>query len=327
MSSSLYLEILQAARSLKDWDKKRLIDNLKHSLYSEKNINFEGNIYCPFCKSKVFVKNGKLKERQRYLCKKCCKSFNSLSNTPVSYTKKDMGLWNIYLSFLIDGKSLRYCSKELKISLSTAFFWRHKLLDALRENYGTQELQGEIQMDETYFRESFKGNHSKSDFKMPRPAYKRGTAASKRGISREQVCVLTALDNNKRLLIEIATMGRPASNDLVRVLGQVIKRDSTLITDSLNSYKNLACTFNLKHIPIPSGKRSVGRFNIQKINNIHSQTKNFISKYKGVSTKYLSNYLALYKVIHKKIDNLPLNIRGKSPYLIANFKGRPPIFK
>jgi len=49
--------------------------------------------------------------------------------------------------------------------------------------------------------------------------------------------------------------------------------------------------------------------------------------YRGVSTKYLSNYLALYKIIYKKIDDLPLNIRGKSPYLIANFKGRPPIFK
>ncbi|SFU81918.1 hypothetical protein SAMN04487886_11878, partial [Clostridium sp. DSM 8431] len=46
-----------------------------------------------------------------------------------------------------------------------------------------------------------------------------------------------------------------------------------------------------------------------------------------VSTKYLANYLALFKFIFSKFDENPINIKGEHPYLSTNFKGRPPIFE
>lgn len=42
-----------------------------------------------------------------------------------------------------------------------------------------------VQLDETYLRESFKGNHKRGKFRLPRPAHHRGTPASKRGLSKE----------------------------------------------------------------------------------------------------------------------------------------------
>lgn len=45
-----------------------------------------------------------------------------------------------------------------------------------------------MQLDKTYFRESFKGNHSKSAvFVMPRKAHKRTKALRRSGLSNEQI--------------------------------------------------------------------------------------------------------------------------------------------
>lgn len=43
------------------------------------------------------------------------------------------------------------------ISVSASFFWRHKLLDAIRVYTGIRNLDGVIEADVTFFRESFKG--------------------------------------------------------------------------------------------------------------------------------------------------------------------------
>ena len=39
---------------------------------------------------------------------------------------------------------------------------------------GVGDVDGIVEMDETFVAESFKCNHKKSGFKMPRPARKRG---------------------------------------------------------------------------------------------------------------------------------------------------------
>ncbi|MCR4943086.1 MAG: IS1595 family transposase, partial [Clostridium sp.] len=59
----------------------------------------------------------------------------------------------------------------------------------------------------------------------------------------------------------------------------------------------------------------------------HSNIKRFISVYRGVSTKYLANYLSLFKYIFDEIQEYPLFIKGEHPYINTNFKGRPPIFE
>ena len=87
-----------------------------------------------------------------------------------------------------------------------------------------------------------------------------------------------------------------------------------------------ALDLHLNHIKIPSTKYRLNNYNIQKINGLHSKIKSFFVAYKGVSTKYLSNYIALFHYIFDKIKSSPLLIRGEQPFRNSNFKGRPPIF-
>ncbi|SFU54234.1 ISXO2-like transposase domain-containing protein [Clostridium sp. DSM 8431] len=122
-------------------------------------------------------------------------------------------------------------------------------------------------------------------------------------------------------------MGKTSSNVLIRSVGKIINPKSIFITYSIYSYRTLSFYCKLNHIAIPKGKHSFKDLNIQRINSIHSNIKRFISVYKGVSAKYLANYLALFKYIFGKFPECPLFTKGEYTYKNMNFKGRPHIFK
>ncbi|MFI3254174.1 MAG: hypothetical protein R3Y63_07515 [Eubacteriales bacterium] len=65
---------------------------------------------------------------------------------------------------------MRKCQEEEKISLKTAFFMRLKILFEIVNNFGIDDLDGISEMDETFFAESFKGNHNrqKKEWVAPR---------------------------------------------------------------------------------------------------------------------------------------------------------------
>ena len=233
-----YEKILEIIKKLKDSAKRKLIKDIFILLVSKEKQNNCAELVCPHCNSKYIVKNGKNKDKQRYKCKSCRKSFILETNTPIYYSKKDISIWIQYLECLLGQNSLKDCAEKCKISVSTAFFWRHRILDAIREITNKQVLKDKIQCDETYFNESFKGNHKNSKFVMPRKPHKRGSSCQLRGISHQKVCVLTALDTSNILYVAPVTMGRPASSDLIRALKNKVKEKSVLITDALYSYKN-----------------------------------------------------------------------------------------
>ena len=61
-----------------------------------------------------------------------------------------------YNEMMINGLTLPKIAKQLKIHISTAFYWRHKVLNALG-SHGFEQLSGIVESDETFFRESLKG--------------------------------------------------------------------------------------------------------------------------------------------------------------------------
>lgn len=74
-----------------------------------------------------------------------------------------------------EGYTLPKIAECLKIHISTAFYWRHKILNALG-SLGFNQLQGIVESDE-FFRKSLKGRQI-----IHRKAKKRGEKDKKRGI-------------------------------------------------------------------------------------------------------------------------------------------------
>jgi transposase-like protein len=262
-----------------------------------REMRFNKGKICPNCNSNHVVKNGKFNDKQRYLCKDCRKTFNDFTSTPLSDSKKDLNIWGKFINCMINEFSLRKCASICEISLPTAFYWRHKVLDAIKKFVGRGDVEGIIEADETFFLESFKGNHKNSEFVMPRKAHKRGGGAKTSGISKEYVCVATALDRNKNIILEMTNMGRISIKDLKRLYDAHIEQGSIICTDSHRSYPKFANQLNLTHVKLKGGKKKEDIYHLQNVNSLHSHLKRWIRKFNGVSTKHLSNYLGWYKYI------------------------------
>ncbi|RKD21769.1 hypothetical protein BEP19_14195 [Ammoniphilus oxalaticus] len=85
---------------------------------------------CPHCASVTVVRYGKYRDRQRYKCKECCRTFNDLTNTPLHYTHSPYK-WIQFIYSLICKQTLAFSSSDVDICYSTAYFWRHKIIHAL----------------------------------------------------------------------------------------------------------------------------------------------------------------------------------------------------
>ena len=140
-----------------------------------KENRFSRGQECPRCFSKDLNKNGKTSGRQIYICKHCRRTFDEMTNSPLSHTKISLDKWLKYCELMITGGTIRACASEIEVSIPTSFFMRHRILDVLNLILKQDTIEGIVEVDETYIRESYKGNHSKStDFIIPREPRKRG---------------------------------------------------------------------------------------------------------------------------------------------------------
>jgi hypothetical protein len=126
---------------------------------------------------------------------------------------------------------------------------------------------------------------------MPRTVHKRGNDTHIRGISHEKVCVPCAIDRNGHSISKIANLGRVSTKDLHAVYDGKFVTKSTICTDKMNSYVRFANKNKMGLVQLKGGKVKKGIYSVQHINSYHSELKRFMYGFKGVSTKYLNNYL------------------------------------
>ncbi|MBR1440899.1 MAG: IS1595 family transposase [Lachnospiraceae bacterium] len=260
---------------------------------------FSGGVACPHCGGRHVVRQGHRNDgTQRYLCRECGKTFVPTSKTIVSGSRYGLSVWEKYVGCMIDGLSVRKAATVCGIHRNTAFAWRHKILGALQKMADSVKLDGIVEADETFFPVSYKGNHRKGSFVMPRRAHKRGKSVRVRGLSREQVCVPCAVNRNGLSLAKASNVGRVATRNLHAVYDSRFSSDCVLVTDKMNAYTRFANKNGISLIQLKGGKAQKGIYNIQHINNYHSQLKRFMYGFNGVSTKHLNNYLTWHNFVN-----------------------------
>lgn len=266
---------------------------------------------CVHCESKQVVRFGKYTvklgvkeiERQRYRCKDCKKTFTDITATPLYRTHKP-DKWLDFIKCMLEGYSLRKSADLIgDIHFVTLFYWRHKVLAALRQT-DFDTFAGIVEMDETYFLYSEKGQKSIQGRK-PR---KRGGSSKFRGISREQVCVLIARDRQKSTYSSVLGRGRIVKTQLDKAIGSKLSSDNTLCTDAWRAFSTYAKSKGMEHYRFKSDgiERVKGLYHIQNVNNYHSRLKGWIQRFNGVATKYLDHYLSWFHfldVVKHRSDN------------------------
>ena len=76
----------------------------------------------------------------------------------------------------------------------------------------------------------------RKDFNFQRSAKRRGTANTKRGLSKELVCMPCVVNLNGKSVAKVANLGKPNVKALNSVIGGKVERESVFVTDSLRSY-------------------------------------------------------------------------------------------
>lgn len=274
-------------------------EDISGLLSDVRETRFSAGVGCVHCGSTSVKRNGKYRARQRYLCHDCGKSFNDMTNTPISGTRYPHK-WLKYFEMMVKGYTLPKIAEELELHLSTAFYWRHKILFALR-SLGFQSLQGIIESDETFFKESLKGREV-----VDRKPKKRGGKDPKRGISNLKIAVVVAQDRNGNVIAQKAGTGRVRAEEINAVIGSYIEPSSLLCSDTATNYKKFAKIKGLKHETINISKDGYvkkGIYHIQRVNAYHKRLKQWMIRFQGVATKYLDNYLYWFRTLelNKKV--------------------------
>ncbi len=92
------------------------------------------NVVCPNCQSEILNKNGKYKNRQRFICLDCGLTFTSYSKTILDSTKLSNAIWETIIECTVNRTSLKELSKETNISITSLCNIRQKLLKLLQQH-------------------------------------------------------------------------------------------------------------------------------------------------------------------------------------------------
>lgn len=245
---------------------------------------------CAHCNDQRIVRYGRRRERQRYKCKACGRTFNVLTGTALAGLR--LPEKHIENARCMSARlSLNEAAQRLDVAVSTAFRWRHRFLERLSA-LNPEQLSGVVEVDETFFLESFKGQRRG----LPRKAKKRGTPAVLRGLSREQIPVLVARDRSVG-----ATLSQQlAARDFLHigpVLVPKLSKDAVLVTDGASAYKLLGRAHNIevRQVPRHPKHRTTGLTHLNNVNAYDQRLKKWMIGFVGVATKYLPNYLGWHR--------------------------------
>jgi transposase-like protein len=241
---------------------------------------------CPRCQGKQLYRHGTKSGLQRFRCRACGRTFNSLTGTPLARLRhKDK--WLDFGDCMLDSRTVRKAAARVEVAKNTSFRWRHRFL-TLTKTDRPGCLKGIAEADETFLLESQKGAR-----KLQRPARKRGGKASKRGISSEQVCILVARDRGGNTVDFVTGRGPVTIVQLNEHLRPVLAPDTLLVTDANKAYQAFARQQGISHryVNVSAGQRVRGAVHVQNVNGYHSRFHKWLRRFNGVATRYLSNYL------------------------------------
>lgn len=290
-------ELLTLLPQLTDSQKERVtrivIDLVK------RNLAMEGGrpTVCPQCrKHSEMIKKGFHRGKQRYKCKECGHKFVYDSRTITSHMQISN---DEFIEICLDTLNLvpiHETAARLNRSIPCVFNNRHKFLCFLEETLEEEipVLCGTIEADGTYIQESQKG--CKNIDREPRH---RGEPASKRGLSNEQTCSITMTDRNGHEIFKTISRAKPTSELITSNFKDHIFHKSILYVDGISSYDDLAkqTDCGIKHLEGHESYNEVEHLNT--VNSIHSSIKNTIAFYRGVATKYMNRYMALFVFIRR----------------------------
>lgn len=287
---SLKEQILEMFTSLSLEDRASLLSELSRDSISETILVEDAPILsCPHCNSKLFVKNGKRDDLQKYKCKSCCKVFTIKTGTAFHKIQK-LDKFEAYKTLMLESYlPLKKIAAKVGVSIQTAFDWRHKILS--RTGDSVEKFEGITEIDDVWFLYSQKGRKGLD--------YSRKRGGSKRaGDNDFQAKLLITSDRKSNTDLSLVRIGRLKKADIQRKISGKFSENNTLVSDKHRSIASFAKDEGIQHVSFKAKSHSAGaEYHVQNVNNQASRLKGIINHtLRGVSTKYLQSYANWFKI-------------------------------
>ncbi len=300
MKNAQFEQFASQVSSLSVRQRARLLTLLARSSNYDRTVDLlesstQPFLSCPDCRSLRKHRHGHNAGLQRYRCIDCGRTYNALTGTPMARLRYK-SRWLEYTECLLRSATVRRSAEHVGVHKSTSFRWRHRFL-TLPKTDRPLLLAGIAEADEMYMLESEKGAR-----KLDRPPRRRGGAATKRGISDEQVCILVARDRNGKTIDCVTGKGPVTKVQLQRCLLPLLGADALLVTDSNAAYRAFARAASVSHeaVNLKAGVRVRGALHVQNVNAYHKRFRKWLERFHGVATHHLPNYLGWRWVLDAK---------------------------
>ena len=255
---------------------------------------------CPYCKSDKFVIYDHRKDGvKRLICKSCKRKFNPLTNTLFDSHKIPISEWIEFIFHLLSYDSVLMSAYSNRNDSHTGYYWLNKLFIAIKDIQKDVMLSGRIYIDETYLSVMPKDVIRKEGKKL-------------RGLSRNKICIITAVDEHGHLLICAKGNGKPSKDKIKEVFENHIKKNSTIVHDGEKSHSILVEMYELKEEihPTKETKGLKDKDNpMEPVNGVHRKIKRFIKAHGGYNRNNMQDWLnVIYFMIktekEKSIENV-----------------------
>ncbi|MCT4616258.1 MAG: IS1595 family transposase [Marinifilaceae bacterium] len=298
MKSQAFKELIKKIELFNNLEFRLLKEKIEERIYS-KRVSYiletpERDLICPFCKSINYIKWGKRNDMQRYLCKDCNKTFNSLTNTPLARLRRK-GHWLAFSNCLKEGLSVRKAASECGIHKNTSFRWRHRFLYNAKY-IKANKLGGIVENSYLKLKESFKGSKN----------------IKKLNQNRKDIYVVYGIDRTNNIF-DITNKGF-SSKLLVNTFNSIIHKNSLVLSDRNQHFKEYSKTMTYKHSYLSTISDKLTYFG--HVNTYKTSFLKWINeKFMGVATKYLENYVSWFRFLNEfnsGINSITVLYRAKS---------------
>ena len=295
---------------------RELYDNLYDEMIEESKdvVDYQElkamstGVLCPDCNSSHVIKNGLQSGVQNYRCKNCGRQFRVTTGT-FMYGVHEKGKMLEYIKCMSAGMSLRECARIVNISLTTSFFWRHRILCALQSFEDNINFFGIVELEELLMNYSEKGKKRRDKKELKKLTKKKP----------EKVAIIAATDRSGNILFKKLEDNRVQADHVADFLKSRISKDSVVCGSNKKAFKTVNAE-HIKHKEITNKNKM--KQGIYSVSTVHKKIKDFVGwiyyKFRGVATKYLTNYIMWFVVKGKYLAEMVIEDTGRILNLAAS---------
>jgi hypothetical protein len=214
-----------------------------------------------------------------------------------------------YIKCMSAGMSLRECARMVHISLTTSFFWRHRILCALQSFEDNVNFFGIVELEELLMNYSEKGKKRRDKKELKKLMKKKP----------KKVAVLAATDRSGNILFKKIEDNRVQADHVADFLKSRISKDSVVCGSDKKAFETVNAE-HIKHKEITNKNEMKG--GIYSVSTVHEKITDFVGwiyfKFRGVATKYLTNYIMWFVVKGKYLAEKIIEDTGRLLNLAAS---------